>query len=302
MNEKFLNYTDWQQTADTVHMYLQMAGKVKLVRCHKRPEWAHVRLYLTIDGLTTGVIPGDDSPFEIQFNFMRDMVIFKNGNGKVVTFTLQHGLSVADFHHSFMKSLEDIGSPTPINVRAQEFYDRIDFDKDTKHRQYDKKAVHLWHHNQLFALAALRGFLSSFRGKVDGPAYYFGTMDLSGIVYSGESAPLGLNKAISAPAFDERYFECGFWPGDVNYPRPAFYGLPYPFISDLKGNDDLIRPAMAIFKPEKKEFFLTLEDAFAYDDPFEAVQQFLQSSFDVVQKIHPWKHLEWITTPLTYAE
>jgi hypothetical protein len=73
----------------------------------------------------------------------------------------------------------------------------------------------------------------------------------------------------------------------VNYPRPAFYGLPYPFISDIKGNDHLIRPAMAIFKPEKKEFFLTLEDALAYDDPFDAVHQFLQSSFDIMQKVRP---------------
>lgn len=130
---------------------------------------------------------------------------------------------------------------------------------------------------------------------------HFGTMDLTGIVYSGESAPFGMKKAISDPAFDERYFECGFWPGDPNYPRPAFYGLPYPFISDLKGNDHLIRPTMAIFKPEKKEFFLTLEDAFAYDDPFDAVRQFLQSSFDIMQKVRPWQHLDWITTPLTYA-
>ena len=45
MNKKFLNYTDWQGTADTLHMYLQMLGKVKLMRCHQRPEWAHVRLY-----------------------------------------------------------------------------------------------------------------------------------------------------------------------------------------------------------------------------------------------------------------
>ena len=26
MNKKFLNYTDWQGTADTLHMYLQMLG------------------------------------------------------------------------------------------------------------------------------------------------------------------------------------------------------------------------------------------------------------------------------------
>lgn len=210
MNKKFLNYTDWQGTADTLHMYLQMLGKVKLMRCHQRPEWAHVRLYLTVEGVSTGIIPGDDSPFEIQANFMKHLVIFRNGNGKMVTFTLQDGLPVMEFYKQFMKGLEEIGSPTAINVRAQEFYDPIDFDKDTKHHHYDKEAVQLWHQNHLFAHEALRGFLSGFRGKVDGPAYYFGTMDLTGIVYSGESAPFGMNKPISDHAFDERYFECGF--------------------------------------------------------------------------------------------
>lgn len=100
MNKKFLNYTDWQGTADTLHMYLQMLGKVKLMRCHQRPEWAHVRLYLTVEGVPTGIIPGDDSPFEIQANFMKHLVIFRNGNGKVVTFTLQNGLSVMDSTNS----------------------------------------------------------------------------------------------------------------------------------------------------------------------------------------------------------
>ena len=138
MNKKFLNYTDGQGTADTLHMYLQMLGKVKLMRCHQRPEWAHVRLYLTVEGVSTGIIPGDDSPFEIQANFMKHLVIFRNGNGKVVTFTLQNGLSVMEFYKQFMKGLEEIGSPTAINVRAQEFYDPIDFDKDTKHHHYDK--------------------------------------------------------------------------------------------------------------------------------------------------------------------
>ena len=190
---------------------------------------------------------------------------------------------------------------TAINVRAQEFYDPIDFDKDTKHHHYDKEAVKLWHQNHLFAYEALLGFLSGFRGKVDGPAYYFGTMDLTGIVYSGESAPFGMNKPISDHAFDERYFECGFWPGDVNYPRPAFYGLPYPFISDIKGNDHLIRPTMAIFKPEKKEVFLTLEDAMAYDDRLMPPNS-LQPSFDIMQKVRPWQHLNRITTPLTYSK
>ena len=40
MKKEFLNYPDWQDTADTLHMYLQIMGIVKLECCFKRPGWA----------------------------------------------------------------------------------------------------------------------------------------------------------------------------------------------------------------------------------------------------------------------
>ena len=68
----FLNYTDWQDTADTLHMLLQMSGKVKLLYRAKRPEWAHIRQYLTLDGISTGIVPEAPVPFEINFDFRED--------------------------------------------------------------------------------------------------------------------------------------------------------------------------------------------------------------------------------------
>lgn len=70
----FLNYTDWQDTADTLHMLLQMSGKVKLLYRAKRPEWAHIRQYLTLDGISTGIVPEAPVPFEINFDFREDQV------------------------------------------------------------------------------------------------------------------------------------------------------------------------------------------------------------------------------------
>ena len=44
MEDIYLDYPEWQDTADTVHLFLQMAGKVKVERSPKRPQWALVRL------------------------------------------------------------------------------------------------------------------------------------------------------------------------------------------------------------------------------------------------------------------
>lgn len=294
MEKSYLNYPEWQDTADTIHLFLQMAGKVKVERCCRRPEWAHVRLYLIPEGLTTGLIPGDNSPFTIFFDFRQHQVEFQNGEGKRAVIPLEDGLSVSAFYKQFGAALEEIGSPTQITVQPQEFYDPLLFDKDDKHRTYDKLAIRKWLQNLFFAYGAMARYLTSFRCKVHYPAYYFGTMDLTCIVFSGESAPWGKKDAVMERAFDERLYECGFWPGDISFPQAAFYAMPYPFVEDIGENASLLQPGKAVFKPEKKEFFLTLEDAFSYPDPEAAVADFFKSGFDIFQHLKRWDRLEQI--------
>lgn len=303
MTPQFMNYSIWYQTADTLHMYLQIAGKVKLERALSRPEWAHARMYLTVDGLTTGLIPGEHSPFEIAFNFRLHRVEIHNSAGKSLIIPLHDGLTVARFYEQVTLGLRYIGSPTYINVRPQEFYDPVEFDLDEKHHTYDKEAVSLFFDNLLFAYRPLTQFMAPFRGKINNPAYYFGTMDLSCIVYSGEPAPFPRQQAtISARAFDERYIEFGFWPGDYRSDAPSFYVLPYPFITDLEGHDKQLTPAKATFSAEKKEFFLTLDEALSYEKPVETIVEFFKSCFDIVQQLKPWERIDWITHPLNYEK
>lgn len=302
LNRKFLNYKEWQETADTLHLLLQISGKVKLEKCHKRPEWAHVRHYLTIDGLSTGIVPDEKCPFEIDYNLRKHYIRICNTAEREVRIPLKDGCTVAWYYREIMQGLHYIGTPVTINNRCQEFYDQVELDKDEKHHSYDQKSVTLFLSNLHFACQAMRNFISPFRGKVDFPAYYFGTMDLSAIVYSGEPAPFEKDSIISSHAFDERNFEIGFWPGDIQFPAPAFYILPYPFISDIKANDPMIRPEKAWFSAEKKEFFFTLADAFSYPDPIGKLHEFFTSGFEIVQKLKRWENLDWITHPLQYPD
>lgn len=300
MNKAFLTYPEWQPTADTLHLLLQMIGKIKLERNDKRPEWAFVRQYLTLNGLTTGIIPGNHSPFEITADFREHHITMRNTEGRSVRIPLRDGISISQYYEQIHHALKFIGSPTTINVRPQEFYDSINFDQDEKHHSYDAAAVTLFQDNLLFAYRALNKFMSPFRGKVDFPAYYFGTMDLSCILYSGEPAPFQTHGRISYPAFDERNCEFGFWPGDPKALEPSFYVMPYPFISSIDIYGNMLRPDKAVFKPEKKEFFLTLGEALSYDNPEEKIVEFFTSSLAIVQQLKPWDNWEWITHPLSY--
>lgn len=47
-----LTYDTWTDTAYTLHMIAQMMGKVKLVRMPAQPEWGHIVLHFTPQGLT----------------------------------------------------------------------------------------------------------------------------------------------------------------------------------------------------------------------------------------------------------
>lgn len=297
-----INYTDWREVADTLHLLLQMTGKVKLAYSDKRPEWAHIRQYLTLDGITTGIIPCEPSPFEIRFNFRQDEVEFRNYNGKAEVVKLEGGKSVGAYYRQFTTALKQVDAETKIGVRPQEFYDPVNFDEDEKHHAYSRKQVLIWLDNMLFAYRALNQFIAPFRGKVICPAYYFGTMDLSCTVYSGEPVPWGKSGKVMPYNFDERNYECGFWPGDAGFPEPAFYALPYPFISDLQGNEKYLRPDKAFYKPEKMEFFFTLKEALNYPNPEKMVIDFCRSGFEVMQEISPWKNLDWIKRPLEYPE
>ena len=300
MNKAFLTYPEWQPTADTLHMLLQIIGKIKLERNNKRPEWAHIRQFLTLNGLTTGIIPGNTAPFEITVDFREHRITLHNTEGRSIRIPLRDGISIAHYYEQIHHALKFIGSPTTINVHSQEFYDPINFDQDEKHHTYDAAAATLFQDNLLFAYQVLNKFRSPFRGKVDFPAYYFGTMDLSGIVYSGEAAPFSSKGRISYPAFDERNCEFGFWPGDPKALEPSFYVMPYPFVPSIDIYGNMLRPDKAVFKPEKKEFFLTLKDALSYDNPEEKIIEFFTSSLAIVQQLKKWDNWEWITHPLSY--
>lgn len=300
MEKRILDYTEWQDTADTLHLFLQMAGKVKVERGHKRPEWGHVRLPLTVDGIGTGIIPAAGSSFEIYFNLRQHHVDVQNTDGGKSRIPLGDGLSVADFHSQLMGSLDYIGMPTTINTTPQEFYDPTPFDEDTKHRSWDRHAVEIYLDNLHFAYRALSRFLAPFRGKVDMPELFFGTMDLSGAVFAGQPAPYSGTDVIGVNCFDEKFVEYGFWPGDVKMSQPAFFGMPYPFFAGIDSYASMLKPDRAEFRPQMSEFILTLADAFSYPDPEQAVVDMCRTSFGIVQRIDRWEDLDWITEPLAY--
>lgn len=52
-----LPFEDWRKTCETLHMWTQIVGKIRLALTPPVNHWWHVPLYVNARGLTTSAIP-----------------------------------------------------------------------------------------------------------------------------------------------------------------------------------------------------------------------------------------------------
>src|SRR5439155_23439114 len=92
-----LPYDDWKDTRDTLHMQLQVIGKVRLALSTPEPQWANVPLYLTARGVWTSTIPHPSGEvFDIDVDLVDHHANVRTGSGRTERVPLQ--APVADFY------------------------------------------------------------------------------------------------------------------------------------------------------------------------------------------------------------
>ena len=65
-----LEWEAWKDTCDTLHMWTQMVGKLRLALSPRLNHWWQVPLYVSARGLTTSAIPYRHGIFEAEFDFL----------------------------------------------------------------------------------------------------------------------------------------------------------------------------------------------------------------------------------------
>src|ERR1700687_3395723 len=143
-----LPYEDWKGTLDTLHMWMQIVGKVKLAIAHFINQWWEVAFYVNAYGMTTGRIPYKNEVFEVDFDFINHNVGIRTSEGKEKTITLKPR-SVAEFYNEFMHTLKILDIEVTIHPVPAEVANPIPFKEDTKHASYDKAYATRWWHIQL---------------------------------------------------------------------------------------------------------------------------------------------------------
>jgi hypothetical protein len=126
----------WADTCDTLQLWTQVVGKIRLAHAPMVNHWWQVPLYVTARGLTTSPIPSGVRYFQIDFDFLDHTLVIATSDGAVEKIPLAPR-SVADFYAEVMGRLRGLGFETKIWTTPVEIPDAIPFEQDRQHASYD---------------------------------------------------------------------------------------------------------------------------------------------------------------------
>jgi hypothetical protein len=280
----------WRDTRDTLHMWTQVVGKVRLALAPPENHWWHVPLYLTARGLSTSPMPVGGRALQIDFDFLDDKLLLRLSDGPHQEVALRPR-SVADFYQAVMAALHALEVPVRIWPVPVEVADPIPFERDTRHAAYDAQQVRRFWRVMLSSQAVLQRFRSRFLGKSSPVHFFWGSFDLASTRFSGRPAPEhpttpGVPDRITREAYSHEVWSAGFWPGDERFTQPIFYAYAYP--APPKFDEGPVMPAAAHFDRTLGEFVLPYEAIRTDARPDEAVTAFLQSTYEAAASRGGW--------------
>jgi hypothetical protein len=284
-----LPYGEWKDTRDTLHLWTQVVGKVKLALNPYENHWWHISLSMTARGLTTGPMPCNDrkgTVLEIQFDFIDHAlrILVSDGASKVVPLIPR---SVAEFYREFTGCLRALEIDVSINPLPSEIASPIRCDLDELHASYDPVYAARFWRILLETAKVLKRHRSRFIGKSSPIHFFWGGFDLALTFFSGRRAPERKGEDLmTREGYSHEVISCGFWPGSEPFQEPAFYAYAAP---EPPGLDVApILPAAAFYHPRMREFLLRYEDVRAAPDPEQALLDFCGSTYEASADLSGW--------------
>ena len=284
-----LTLSRWEATRDTLHMWTQIVGKVRLTLEPMVNHWWQVPLYVSARGLTTSMMHAGGQGLEIEFDFIDHVLELRRSDGGRRRIALEPR-SVADFYRATMQAVADLGVQVTINTRPVEVVEAIRFEADTQHDSYDPGAAHRYWLALMHADRLMRSFRGRFLGKSSPVHYFWGGSDVALTRFSGRTAPEHPGGVPNTPdwvqrlAYSHEVHSCGFWPGGSA--EGSFYGYAYPQPEGFA--DWSVRPDAAFYDKNLREFILPYRSVRTSADPDGMVMAFFQSTYEAAAELAEW--------------
>jgi hypothetical protein len=273
-----LPYDAWQDTRETLHMWTQIVGKVKLKLTPFLNEWWNVAFTVTPRGLTTATIPFGQRVFVVNFDFIDHQLTIQVSDGTSKSMPLIPR-SVADFYQEFMAALHALGIEVRINTQPVEVENTIPFDEDQVHAAYDPMFVTRFWRILVQVDRLLQQYRTPFVGKSSPVLFWWGSFDLAATRFSGRPAP-----ARDWP--EQEQASVGFWPGGGKLQTPAFFAYTSPEPPGCR--EAVIQPDPAFFHPDLSEFILLYDDVRGAAASEQLIMDFFESSYAIGATLGGW--------------
>ena len=283
-----LSFATWNETCDTLHAHTQVLGKLAVETAPPEPQLQHAALRLSARGWETLALPAADGSGAIvaALDLRTHEAVVEHSDGREVRIQLTPNRSVAEVTREVLDAVARLGGPIEINPAPQEVPWTVPLDKDDQHATYDPDQVGTYFEAATQAALVLAEFRAPFRGRSTPVNAWWGTFDLAVSFFSGRPADPPSDDFIMRNGGDAQQVGIGWWPGDPNHERAAFFCLAYPAPDGFAGAD--LSPAPGRWDPELGEYVLDWEEIRESADAHALAVEFARSAFRHACAVCDW--------------
>lgn len=298
----------WEATKNTLHLWVQIVGKMRMASVAPRNHWWHVPLYVDVRGLTTRRMHApDDTPFQVDFDFIDHALVVRTSRGAVESFPLVDGLSVAGFDEQLHATLRRLGFDVSIHEQPYGLPTTTPFPEDREHAAYDRDAVERFWRILEWTDGVLDEFAGWYCGKSSPVHLFWHSFDLALTRFGGARAPaLPDADPVNREAYSHEVVSFGFWAGDQNVREPSFYSYAAPEPADLRQQP--LRPEKAHWADQGRGSIalLSYDSVRTARDPHATLLSFLESAYRSGARGPGWNQADltssWCPAPLELDE
>jgi hypothetical protein len=280
-----LPLAEWQASYETVHLWTQIVGKIRLAMTPLINHWWNATLFVNARGLTTSAMPYRESAFEIAFDFIDHRLLIEAAWGPRTALDLRPQ-PCADFYAGLMTTLKEMEIDTHIWPVTVEMPTAVRLDEDRAHTTYDPEYVQRWWLITLKVAMILQEFRGRFIGKHSPVHFFWGSFDLASTRFSGRRAPERPGAdAMTREAYSHEVWSGGFWPGSGPIQDAAFYAYAAPQPDGF----DRRSPG---YNRELGESILMYDEMRNSASPRDTLLDFLQASYEAAATLGKWNRAE----------
>ena len=223
-----LRLAEWRATKDTLHLYAQIVGKIRLATTAPRNHWWNAPLYIDVRGLTTRRLHHHGTTFQIRLDFVDHALVVETADGRSRSFHVRGGVPVAEFDRLVHATLRELRIDVEIKEQPFGVPMTTPFPEDVEHASWDAGAIERFGRVLDWSDSVLEEFSGWFVGKTSPVHLFWHSLDLAVTRFSGRAGIAGDADPVTEEAYSHELISFGFWPGDDRLGDAAYYSYTSP--------------------------------------------------------------------------